>query len=109
MNNKDSPITLSKNKDITPAGDMHLRTANSDSLRYYIYKEEVIEETVIHPSDYQTANDLEEEEKLSKSAGGVGQMSDPAQRPKTLKDMLDAGLITEGDYNSKKAEVLASI
>jgi S-layer protein (TIGR01567 family) len=45
MENKDSPLTLSKNKDITLAGDIHLRTADFDSLRYYIAKRAEIEDT----------------------------------------------------------------
>ena len=36
--NKDNPITLSRNKDIVLMGDIRLRTADSDILRYYIYK-----------------------------------------------------------------------
>lgn len=40
--NKDNPITLSRNKDIVLMGDIRLRTADSDLLRYYIYKEEQI-------------------------------------------------------------------
>ena len=39
MKNKDNPITLSKNKYVSLAGDMYLKTADSDSLRYYIVKE----------------------------------------------------------------------
>ncbi|MFZ3149668.1 MAG: S-layer protein domain-containing protein [Methanothrix sp.] len=39
MKNKDNPITLSKNKYVSLAGDMYIKTADSDSLRYYIVKE----------------------------------------------------------------------
>jgi S-layer protein (TIGR01567 family) len=39
MNNKDNPITLSKHKYISLAGDIYLQTADSDSLRYYIVRE----------------------------------------------------------------------
>jgi hypothetical protein len=55
--------------------------------------------------------DLKEDEYKGKSESSreVAETGDPAQRLKTLKGMLDAGLITEADYNSKKAEVLASI
>jgi S-layer protein (TIGR01567 family) len=40
--NKDNPITLSRNKDTVLMGDIRLRTADSDLLRYYIYNEEQI-------------------------------------------------------------------
>jgi S-layer protein (TIGR01567 family) len=40
MDNKDYAITLSKNKDITLMPGVNIRTANSDTLRFYIYKEE---------------------------------------------------------------------
>lgn len=40
--NKDNPITLSRNKDTVLMGDIRLRTADSDLLRYYIYKERQI-------------------------------------------------------------------
>jgi S-layer protein (TIGR01567 family) len=36
--NQDYPITLSKHKDTLLMGDICLKTADSDSLRYYIYK-----------------------------------------------------------------------
>ena len=39
MNNKDNPITLSKHKYTSLAGDIYLQTADSDSLRYYIVRE----------------------------------------------------------------------
>lgn len=39
MNNKDNPITLSKHKYTSLAGDIYLKTADSDSLRYYIVRE----------------------------------------------------------------------
>ncbi|TFH49545.1 MAG: tetratricopeptide repeat protein, partial [Methanothrix sp.] len=39
MNNKDTPITLSKHKYTSLAGDIYLQTADSDSLRYYIVRE----------------------------------------------------------------------
>ena len=38
MNNKYNPIKLSKNKYVSLAGDMYLKTADSDSLRYYIVR-----------------------------------------------------------------------
>jgi S-layer protein (TIGR01567 family) len=45
MDNKDNQITLSKNKDITLMGKIHIKTVNQDGtdaqpLRYYIYSEE---------------------------------------------------------------------
>ena len=143
MDNKDSPITLSKNKEVALAGDIYLRTADSDSMRYCIFKEEEIKDlgvdeeetsripaaskkdavvpsvlpeakespsaggsidTINRPSSYQqTANDL------SGSSGEVGETGDPAQRLKTLKNMIDAGLITEEEYDAKKAEILADV
>ncbi|WP_321419746.1 S-layer protein domain-containing protein [uncultured Methanomethylovorans sp.] len=38
LKNKDS-ISLSKNKDIVLAGDMKIKTADSDDVRFYFYKE----------------------------------------------------------------------
>jgi S-layer protein (TIGR01567 family) len=38
MNNKD-PITLNRNKYVLLAGDLHIRTADSDILSYYLVKE----------------------------------------------------------------------
>ncbi|MFA6373367.1 MAG: SHOCT domain-containing protein, partial [Methanothrix sp.] len=61
-------------------------------------------DTINRPSSYQqTANDL------SGSSGEVGETGDPAQRLKTLKNMIDAGLITEEEYDAKKAEILADV
>ena len=40
MNNIDRTITLSRDKNIALAGDIHLRTADTDSLKYYLVKEE---------------------------------------------------------------------
>lgn len=40
MDNKDNYITLSKNKNIVLMGDIKIKTANNDALRYYIYSEE---------------------------------------------------------------------
>ena len=40
MNNIDRTITLSRDKNIALAGDIRLRTADTDSLRYYLAKEE---------------------------------------------------------------------
>jgi len=42
MNNKDNPITLSKNKYVSLAGDIYLQTADSDSLRYCIVQSQGI-------------------------------------------------------------------
>jgi S-layer protein (TIGR01567 family) len=39
MNNIGNPITLSKNKYISLAGDIYLQTADSNQLRYYIVRE----------------------------------------------------------------------
>jgi hypothetical protein len=38
-----------------------------------------------------------------------GENADPAQRLKTLKKMIDAGLITQEEYDAKRAEILATI
>jgi S-layer protein (TIGR01567 family) len=47
MDNKDYAVTLSKNKDATLTGDIKIRTADNDTLRFYIYK------TITQPGDYQ--------------------------------------------------------
>jgi S-layer protein (TIGR01567 family) len=41
MDNKDNAITLSKKKDTPLMGGIRIRTANNDTLRFYIYKEEL--------------------------------------------------------------------
>jgi S-layer protein (TIGR01567 family) len=38
MDNKDNAITLSKNINVSLMGDFYLKTADSDELRFYIYK-----------------------------------------------------------------------
>jgi S-layer protein (TIGR01567 family) len=43
MDNKDNEITLTKNSDIELMPGIHIRTANSETLRYYIYKTETID------------------------------------------------------------------
>ncbi|HQJ29254.1 MAG TPA: S-layer protein domain-containing protein [Methanotrichaceae archaeon] len=43
MDNKDNAITLSKNKDSLLMGDVHIKTADNDTLRYYIYAAKTIE------------------------------------------------------------------
>lgn len=40
MNNKDNPIILSRNIDTLLMDNIHIKTAESDTLRYYIYKNE---------------------------------------------------------------------
>ncbi len=42
MNNRDHEITLSKNKNTQLMGDLGIRTANSDSLRFFVYKKELV-------------------------------------------------------------------
>ena len=42
MDNKDNPITLAKKTDIELMPGIHIRTANNDTLRYYIYKIESV-------------------------------------------------------------------
>jgi hypothetical protein len=43
MVNQDSAITLSRNKQVSLMDGLGLRIADSDRLRYYIFKEVVIE------------------------------------------------------------------
>jgi S-layer protein (TIGR01567 family) len=57
MNNQDSKVTLSKNKDILLMEDIRIKTADQDDvsveepLRFYIYKEATIEaETAVEPT-----------------------------------------------------------
>ena len=40
MNNEDNDITLSKNKDISLMPGIGIKTADDDSLRYYVYKDD---------------------------------------------------------------------
>jgi S-layer protein (TIGR01567 family) len=39
LNNDGMPITLQKKSDVLLMGDMHLKTADNDTLRFYIYRE----------------------------------------------------------------------
>jgi S-layer protein (TIGR01567 family) len=39
LNNAGQPIALQKNSDVTLMGDIHLRTADSDALRLYLYRQ----------------------------------------------------------------------
>ncbi len=43
MENKDNAITLSKNKDTALMSGISIKTADNDTLRYYIYKAVTIE------------------------------------------------------------------
>ncbi len=47
MDNKDNAITLSKNKDSALTAGVKIKTADNDTLRFYIYKE------ITEPGDYQ--------------------------------------------------------
>jgi len=47
MDNKDNAITLSKNKDTTLSGGIKVKTADNDTLRFYIYK------LITEPGDHQ--------------------------------------------------------
>ena len=47
MDNKDNAITLSKNKDSALMAGVKIKTADNDTLRFYIYK------TITEPGDYQ--------------------------------------------------------
>lgn len=42
MDNKDNPITLTRKSDIDLMTDIHIRTADNDTLRYYIYRNETV-------------------------------------------------------------------
>ena len=64
MDNKDNPITLSKNKDVVLMQNISIKTSNQDDisasnpLRYYIYKAETIETSnIIAPAP--AATDVE--------------------------------------------------
>lgn len=39
LNNAGQPITLQRNSDVPLVGDIHLKTADSDTLRFYIYRQ----------------------------------------------------------------------
>ena len=39
LNNAGQPITLQRNSDVPLMGDIHLKTADSDTLRFYIYRQ----------------------------------------------------------------------
>ena len=41
LNNEGSPIALQKNSDVPLMGDIHLKTADSDTLRFYIYQQAI--------------------------------------------------------------------
>jgi len=47
MDNKDNAITLSKNKDSALMAGVKIKTADNDTLRFYIYKD------ITEPGDYQ--------------------------------------------------------
>ena len=47
MNNKDNPVTLSKNKDTELMPGIRIKRADNDTLRFYIYK------LITEPGDYQ--------------------------------------------------------
>jgi S-layer protein (TIGR01567 family) len=42
MENKDNEITLTKKSDVELMPNIHIRTANNDTLRYYIYRMETV-------------------------------------------------------------------
>ena len=46
---------------------------------------------------------------LDESSGKVAETGDPVQRLKALKELMDAGLITEEEYADRKAEILATV
>jgi len=43
MNNKDEPVTLTKNKDTVLMPGVNIKTADNDTLRFYIYKPVTVE------------------------------------------------------------------
>jgi S-layer protein (TIGR01567 family) len=120
MENMNGPITLSGNKDMTLAGDISIKTADSDSLRYYIHRDVEITELTTSPTDLFTGitrksvTTLEKPvlpgaQNLDESSGKVAETGDPVQRLKALKELMDAGLITEEEYADRKAEILATV
>lgn len=120
MENMNGPITLSGNKDMTLAGDISIKTADSDSLRYYICRDVEITELTTSPTDLFTGitkksfTTLEKPvlpgaQNLDESSGKVAETGDPVQRLKALKELMDAGLITEEEYADRKAEILATV
>jgi hypothetical protein len=42
MDNKDSALTLNKNRDVSLFPEIGLRSADNDSLRFFIYRQEKI-------------------------------------------------------------------
>ncbi len=50
MDNKDNAITLSKNKDTALMAGVRIKTADNDTLRYYIYKAVTIEGAASTPA-----------------------------------------------------------
>jgi len=57
MNNEDNDITLSKNKEISLMPGVSIKTADSDELRYYIYKE------ITEPGTYEVRGSVATETK----------------------------------------------
>jgi hypothetical protein len=55
MDNKDNAITLSKNKDTPVMAGVRIKTADNDTLRYYIYKAVTIEGAASTPAANVTA------------------------------------------------------
>jgi len=43
MDNKDNPITLERNTDVELAPDIYIRTADNETLRYYLYRKVKVE------------------------------------------------------------------
>jgi hypothetical protein len=43
------------------------------------------------------------------SSTDAGAASDPAQRLKALKAMYDSGLITAGEYETKRADIISKM
>jgi S-layer protein (TIGR01567 family) len=56
MNNKDNAITLSKNKDTELMPGVNIKTADNDTLRFYIYKPVTIEGTAAPAAETVAAN-----------------------------------------------------
>jgi membrane protease subunit (stomatin/prohibitin family) len=46
---------------------------------------------------------------MQQGAGAAAAQQDPVQKLKQLKDMLDAGLITQTEYDEKKADILSKM
>ncbi len=62
------------------------------------------------PSQKETTSKVETSPKVpSSTASSTAAQGDPVQKLKQLKDMLNSGLITQAEYDSKKAEIISKM